>query len=417
MGSKPGQVPPEIWLEIAKHLSPRIIRHLASLSPTFASIAAAHKSNTIFVPTLPPILFGKGYVDMQNVACEIVQKLKRRIQSGGAVDTRHIIFYGPPRPESNESPTVFTNLSHSLGSRVRQILILLNPDLHLSSPLACQCLYFSSVWETYSANLRELSISVAVREELAVFLPSQSAALSKLEVMRLSFIDRKGLSEDPRRYLKLAVPLYTNESLQELNLHIVYPTYSTLNPSSLAEILLPKDHTLPCLAMFSIMFFPTTHPLFQLNPHSRLHQLMESYLCSVAKHSMLLEMVLLKLNLIAVWFLYKLPFPLNHFGRSPEASRRRRGNYFIASIFKTLNPPISSLTSSLANWGLKDLTIVSNLAQGTSTVVIPNYGLMRDMAGFIPSIESFNGRGDMLECLALERNAYIDRIWNDNAHN
>jgi hypothetical protein len=94
---------------------------------------------------------------------------------------------------------------------------------------------------------------VAVREELAVFLPSQSAALSKLEVMRLSFIDRKGLSEDPRRYLKLAVPMYTNESLQELNLHIVYSTYSTLNPSSLAEILLPQDHTLPCLASFSFV--------------------------------------------------------------------------------------------------------------------------------------------------------------------
>jgi hypothetical protein len=65
--------------------------------------------------------------------------------------------------------------------------------------------------------------------------------------------------------------------------------------------------------------------------------------------------------------------------------------------FQPKRQSIAAAPQKFPTWTLKDITITPGTLQHAVAPVAPNYEIMKEVVKLYPSIESFNGRGDMLE--------------------
>ncbi|KAH8813710.1 hypothetical protein DL96DRAFT_1820967 [Flagelloscypha sp. PMI_526] len=265
-------VPAEIWLEIAAYLSQWEIQHLSSLCRPYRQLWVERKRQRFALPTISNV----SGQDWRAAAYIIWRALHARIESGDAAHTKSIVFYSTPYTRAMKPPSLFSNILRSVGSGVRHLLFtswlplvyrkyvsvdslaFLHQPTHMPSGPYCY-LSVSSIWSTFSSNLRELAISVSYSKALADLLPSQTRPLPKLEVMRMGYLYRPWVSHPTEvghsdLMLERLAQLYTNQALQVLELQILYPRQlSSSGGPSLAESLLPKRHIFPQLRSFWII--------------------------------------------------------------------------------------------------------------------------------------------------------------------
>ncbi|KAH8831731.1 hypothetical protein DL96DRAFT_1588817 [Flagelloscypha sp. PMI_526] len=503
-------VPPEIWLEIAAYLSPRLIRYLASLCKTFSLLAAARRHQSICLPTLPTFRYGRsGLLDMQAVATDIARALKSRVKSECTAQTKHLIFYGltPPKPVTQRA---LNNISLSVAARIQwfplwpwlpelyeyyegvESLSLLFPAhfyLH-EGKLAIRAIQLPKVFELFSGNLRELSISMTQSGELSCVFDSHCPTLPNLETMRFAYHDRHNKSADPGSFLQQVASLYTNQALRELDLRIVYPQTFSDSASFLTKHLLPLNHVFPHLYRFSIgtewrggrfelserermgmfirnhaatlrnirihKFLWLVEELLSLSPAPTFEQGQPTFSVAVItdlsswregpafqiirngiyeaemrEYGVLPEQRtfpnLRRLvfcekeltldcfdkvadalpQLISLRIKYeKVVFTSDDIRRRLAESPYARSSSLLKQFAQFSNP------STLAHWGLKDLTLVHENVNGRFPR-LPNFALMREVAQLIPSVESFDGQGDMLGVQEIWERLWL---WNRNVY-
>ncbi|KAH8818868.1 hypothetical protein DL96DRAFT_1622232 [Flagelloscypha sp. PMI_526] len=332
------------------------------------------------------------------------------------------------------------------------------------------CLAISSIWTTFSSRLRELAISVSYPTALAHILPARTQPLPRLEVMRLGYLYRlwdtlpSGVVQSDLMLERLA-QLYTNQSLQVLEMKLLYPCSSFHNGGLfLAEKLLPKRHIYPQLRRFwiatecvdNINSSQTSHISSFIRAHART-------LRGVAVHNFPAVIRDLFVNTpdfslqpsLSIAFvvpqtaavtktLVELQMPFGY-DISPrhnlpclrrltigiEDLRLESFDHLARKVPQLLSLSVSysnvSCTHSdisrriaiapasiLSQWNLKDLTLYP---EAGIVPIAPNYSLMRDIARLVPSIESFVGSGDMSEkredweaVWPWSRNVYIDPL-------
>ncbi|KAH8831681.1 hypothetical protein DL96DRAFT_1678056 [Flagelloscypha sp. PMI_526] len=472
----PVLVPTEIWLEIAHYLPQSEVRRLSSLCWPFRQLWVER----ILLPTGTSYFVGTSNLserDWRTVAYDIWKALHARIESGDAAHTRSIMFYSPPNPEPRRGPSFLDNIVRSVGSKVKilmftswlpsaykkyisveSLVFLHEPPLIPSGPTCYRYLAVPSIWSTFSANLRELAISVSYSDALAHILPLQITPLPKLEIMRVGYLYRTWdpytwNNCPPEPMLTRLAHLYANRALQVLELRIVYPG----NPASnggpfLVQSLLPKSHIFPQLRRFWIVTERRLNTGIDASQTVHIESFIRAHvntLRSVKVHKF--PDVVVDLFVRTPYFLQPPSFSVAfddlatlqksasataknalvelqlHTGPaipSQETFRNLRRlairvrelslesfEYYAKELSQLISLSVKYVypfwtsddisgrianppNSILLQWKLKDLTIYPTFGL---LPIPPNYPLMREVAQLIPSVESFAERGDMLK--------------------
>ncbi|KAH8829577.1 hypothetical protein DL96DRAFT_1708701 [Flagelloscypha sp. PMI_526] len=508
MASSGLDVPQEIWNEIAIYLTSRELSRLSTLCKTFAALNATRlKKPTLFLPTGTSYFVGTFLLsdnDWRTVAYNISKKFRVRIDSGGAPCTKNIIFYEPRLPTSGPQPTVFANIGRFIGSRIQQtfttrglssvykqytavdsISILRDSHSNIELPGCFRYLNMPAFWSAFSANLRQLSISIVRASGLKHILPARGTTLlPKLEIVRFAYLDRYAGHDSPVSYLRHMASLYINDTLKEIEVHFVYPLNASYGPL-IAEIILPSTHTFPQLWKLSV----TTEWGGAFHPSQ--NAVVASF---IQRHSITLRSIKVHKFDKAIQILCDRPYFFANGAKFSFACRTKldlQGSSFsnisndlvdlelafqyddipslsicpnlrrlcvrtadlrvnslehVADLFPrlvslkimyreawrfpttihsmvlcsswVLSPLLTALARSsvLDSWKLKDIAIYPG---GGRLPIPPDFSLMRKVAKLIPSVESFLGRGDMIEepepwehVWVWRKNVYIDPLMN-----
>ncbi|KAH8831765.1 hypothetical protein DL96DRAFT_1706174 [Flagelloscypha sp. PMI_526] len=476
----PVNVPAEIWLEIANYLSQPEVRRLCALCRPFRELWIEWQRERIFLPTGTSYFVGAFDLsgrDWRTVAYDIWKALHARIESGDAAHTKSIVFYSPSYPEPTRRPSFMDDIVRSVGSRVKFSLFTSNlpaaykkyisveslaflhePPLLPSGPICYRYLAVPSIWSNFSANLRELAISISYADSLTHLLPSQTTPLPKLEVMRVGYLYRIWDSYwqnigPPEPMLTRLAQLYTNQTLQVLDLKIVYPRRMVYGGGPpLVESLLPKDHIFPQLRRFwivterlfssSIDVRQTSRVISFIHTHANTLRSVKPPSFSIASNDLTLwhsvASTTAKMALVELEILHDSTVPsqdtfrnlrrlsihtaqlrLETFDRYAKelpqllSLRVKYQNHLCTEDYLSRRTT-NSLNSILTQWKLKDLALYP--AHGVVPIP-PDYSLMREIARLIPSVESFVGRGIKIEKpedweakWPWTRNVYIDAL-------
>ncbi|KAH8827135.1 hypothetical protein DL96DRAFT_1605652 [Flagelloscypha sp. PMI_526] len=235
--------------------SPRVLpveicslRPLASLCKPFAHLVTQNRTHRISFSIIPSPFPDVSIARV--AAADTKRRLKSRVEAGGSADTRHIIFYGQApstfiatyRNPLLKAPLFPLAQIHKELQAVDSLSILLNSHARILGTI-----------ESLSANLRELSISVGEPDGTSSLIGSSNIPLPRLEIMRFAYVERYDRAVEPSHFFQQIASIYSNWTLRELELHIVYPSRTVRTWSRVAHTLLPQAHTFPKLTRFSIV--------------------------------------------------------------------------------------------------------------------------------------------------------------------
>ncbi|KAH8833194.1 hypothetical protein DL96DRAFT_713081 [Flagelloscypha sp. PMI_526] len=518
--SAPNDIPPEIWVEISAYLTSREVRSLATLCRTFSVLAHQERAKSVFVSTRPspsvnPLQLSQK--DWRIVGSRIAKQLSKHCLDGTASQTRQIVFYWshiPVSPKLSSFNSAWSsNTARSLTSlfqwtstnsltkvylkytSIESLSFLSSQTFVPITPTCFPYLAIPSLWESFGSNLRELSISVPNTTGLSEILPSQESKnilLPRLEIMRFAYLNRAGRGSSTRDsiFRRLAT-LYTNESLQCLQLRVRCPTLGWNEVADFFMALLPnpKKHIFKNIRRVELVC-SSVHSL-----HLPSH--VDYVMAWIEKHASTLRGVRIRgLSSIVERLVNRTPsfslapdleqpffsLTVNDLSdvlddwngvlglvqrnlRDVECTNHLRDgktNVFLKKITRHSFPNLQRLAiavtsfelellvelasqlprlvslsmkfgvckmvlfeysivpgwiaSVLAKWKLKDISLY--LMNGIPPPVPTYYQLMVAVAKLIPSVESFEGRGDMLRERAAwetvwpwKKNVYMNGLW------
>ncbi|KAH7107885.1 hypothetical protein BKA62DRAFT_684749 [Auriculariales sp. MPI-PUGE-AT-0066] len=278
-------IPVEIWLQIASHLNPAHIRHLALLCRPFAALASTSNEAAKLTLNLSIV----HAVDVQSrewkcIVSEIAGKMHRRVTSGRAVSTATLFFHSILLPQDKAPTSRSAGFTKSMLNFARKVsgqepppldsmyskfsavtaLVLIqetNMTQHWEGPSYLSYIRIESLWSHYAPHLRELTISLD-RDSLFELNPRQpTVTLPNLEIMRLSYL-RRWLPRDRETgdfliaedgALTRLAELYTNQKLKALELNVRNGIRYDFQPFPGPLLPDPNRHVFPQLARLSLV--------------------------------------------------------------------------------------------------------------------------------------------------------------------
>ncbi|KAH8824915.1 hypothetical protein DL96DRAFT_1817538 [Flagelloscypha sp. PMI_526] len=468
-------LPTEIWLEISPHLTLRDMRRLAILNrtlncPFWRNDLGASKRIRVrdIVKRLEDRVYSGGaMLTKQLIFLETSSRptLKPPNLVGTMVYTMNKWIHSPAVRIDMANLSQYQNYPF-----VNSLAFL----MHTGTASICSRLSMPILWQTFSTHLRELSISLSRIDGLSSLrLPRSSHPLPCLEVMRFAYMNTcSDNEENPSPFLPRLAALYTNQALLELEIRFIYPNPHCHSGPWIVRHLLPEDHVFPLLRRFwivterkqrnvpdeglRIVSFVQAHghtlkcikvhwfrgfirPMFWNPPSYSTPVFSLAFQDLNPTHGLksgLAPQSIYRDNLVELELYGHLESPDQVTFPQLRRLKAHRENFGLEKfpIYAICLPQLLSLSikyetcfvdpldvrnhplsTNLSEWKLRDLSLEKSCTEGKPSL---DYPLMRAVAThLIPTVESFGGKGDMLErhesweeAWGWERNVYIDPL-------
>ncbi|KAH7107879.1 hypothetical protein BKA62DRAFT_684740 [Auriculariales sp. MPI-PUGE-AT-0066] len=271
-------IPPEIWLNVASHLSIQEICQLALLCRPFAALASQTRQRHLVISTTSNTTGGGANVAVvgESLSAQVAQRLQSRIDIGGIENVCRVTFFSFPRPDpgprskanailepqspppksvgasrrffknmfgknrpaplaAKPNPPNLPALYDQFISVERLELLYDSGHAGVDSTRNLSFMCFPSIWTAWASNLRALSISVDTPSALRYYLrwPEAPPQLPRLEVFRFALLcvvwQQLTDSVSEQDFFKKLNQISRSASNSLQTLDIQYSRYSTYN--------------------------------------------------------------------------------------------------------------------------------------------------------------------------------------------